>query len=293
MTVLLATDLDRTLVYSRAALALTGAPLPELTCVERRDGEQVGFLTATAARGLAALAGQAVLVPVTTRLPEQLARITLPGPPARFAVAANGGVLLDSGVADRAWQRRVATALAGSGSFAEVVRYVRANCDPAWTLQVREAGGLFCYAVLAPDGAPDGFLAEAADWAAARGWSLSAQGRKLYWMPDGLTKAAAVRGSGEQDRCRAGAGGGGFAAGPGPVAAGRPGHPSHPRRAVRQRLVGTRRAAHRGGRGAGRPADRGVVRRPGGRVRAPGGPGGHGDKLSPTAGAIDLELTPA
>jgi hypothetical protein len=193
MTVLVATDLDRTLVYSRAALALTGAPLPELSCVERRFGKPVGFLTAAAARGLAALAGQAVLVPVTTRLPEQLARITLPGPPARFAVAANGGVLLDSGVPDRAWQRRVTTALAESGSFSEVVQYVRANCDPAWTLQVREAGGLFCYAVLAEAGAPDGFLAGAADWAAARGWSLSAQGRKLYWMPDGLTKAAAVR----------------------------------------------------------------------------------------------------
>jgi hypothetical protein len=47
--------------------------------------------------------------------------------------------------------------------------------------------------VLTEGGAPGDFLAEAADWAAARGWSLSAQGRKLYWMPDGLTKAAAVR----------------------------------------------------------------------------------------------------
>ncbi len=193
MTVLIATDLDRTLVYSRAALALTGGALPELICVEWRDGEQVGFLTAAAARQLAELAGQAVLVPVTTRLPEQLARITLPGPPPRFAVAANGGVLLESGVPDRSWQRRVASALAGSTGLSDVLAYVRANCEPAWTLQVREAGGLFCYAVLADAGAPDGFLAEAADWAASRGWSLSAQGRKLYWMPDGLTKAAAVR----------------------------------------------------------------------------------------------------
>jgi hypothetical protein len=192
MTVLIATDLDRTLVYSRAALALTGAELPELTCVERRNGEPVGFLTAAAARLLAGLAGRAVLVPVTTRTPEQLARIELPGPPPRFAVAANGGVLLEAGVPDPRWQRRVASALAGSAALSDILTYIRQYCSAAWTRHIREAAGLFCYVVLEECGAPDGFVAEATDWAARRGWTVSAQGRKLYWTPDGLTKAAAV-----------------------------------------------------------------------------------------------------
>ncbi|MBV9823551.1 MAG: HAD family hydrolase, partial [Actinobacteria bacterium] len=155
-------------------------------------GEPAGFLTAAAARQLAQLAGRAVLVPVTTRTPEQLARIELPGPPPRYSVAANGGVLLESGVPDRDWQRRVAGALAGSADLSEVAAYARRHCVPAWTRQVREAAGLFCYAVLADAGAPDGFVAEAAGWAADRGWNLTKQGRKLYWTPAGLTKAAAV-----------------------------------------------------------------------------------------------------
>ena len=193
MSILIATDLDRTLVYSRAALALTRDALPPLTCVERRGDEQVGFLTATAARLLAALATRTVLAPVSTRLPEQLARVRLPGPPSRFAVAANGGVLLVDGVADRAWQRRIAVTVGESAFLSDVVTYIRQHCHPDWTVQVREAGGLFCYAVLGEAGAPDGFVAEAAEWAAARGWTVSAQGRKLYWVPRGLTKAAAVR----------------------------------------------------------------------------------------------------
>ncbi|MEO7261915.1 MAG: HAD family hydrolase, partial [Jatrophihabitantaceae bacterium] len=94
MSVLIATDLDRTLVYSRAALALSPGVLPELACVETRGGEQVSFMTAAAAGLTAALASRATLVPVTTRVPEQLTKIELPGPPSRFAVAANGGVLL-------------------------------------------------------------------------------------------------------------------------------------------------------------------------------------------------------
>lgn len=192
MTVLIATDLDRTLVYSRAALGRSRAELPELTCVERRTGEPVGFLTATAARLLAGLAGRAVLVPVTTRTVEQLARIELPGPPPRFAVAANGGVLLEAGVPDPAWRRRVATTVASSAALSDVVSYVRQQCDPAWTRSIREAAGLFCYAVLSDAGAPDGFVAETTDWATRHGWAVSLQGRKLYWTPAGLTKAAAV-----------------------------------------------------------------------------------------------------
>jgi len=192
MTILIASDLDRTLVYSRAALALTGGVRPQLTCVERRAGEQVSFMTAAAARLTAALANRVVLVPVTTRLPDQLSRVRLPGPPSRFAVAANGGVLLVDGAVDRAWHDRVATTVAASVALSDVAHYLRQHCEPAWTLQIREAGGLFCYAVLAEGGAPAGFVAEAADWAAERGWTVSAQGRKLYWTPRGLTKAAAV-----------------------------------------------------------------------------------------------------
>jgi hypothetical protein len=192
VTVLIATDLDRTLMYSRAALALTRDTLPPLTCVERRGDEQVSFMTAAAARLTATLADQSVLVPVTTRLPEQLARVRLPGPPSRFVVAANGGVLLVDGVADRSWRRRVGTAVADSASLSDVLSHVRQNCAPTWTVHIREAAGLFCYAVLGPDGAPDGFVAEATQWATDRGWAVSAQGRKLYWTPQGLTKAAAV-----------------------------------------------------------------------------------------------------
>ena len=191
MSLLIASDLDRTLIYSRAALALTGDPLPPLTCVERRGGEQLSFLTATAARLTAALAARAVLVPVTTRLPDQLSRVRLPGPPSRFAVAANGGALLVDGVADRGWQARVSAAVSASASLSDVLSYIRQHCDPVWARKVREAG-LFCYVVLGEAGAPDGFVAEATEWAAARGWIVSAQGRKLYWTPTGLTKAAAV-----------------------------------------------------------------------------------------------------
>ena len=86
-------DLDRTIIYSAAALDLRmpDTEAPRLLCVEVYRGVPLSFLTEAAADTLRALHEVATVVPTTTRTPEQLARVRLPGPPARYAIAANGG----------------------------------------------------------------------------------------------------------------------------------------------------------------------------------------------------------
>jgi hypothetical protein len=132
------------------------------------------------------------VVPVTTRTPEQWHRVRLPGPPSRYAVTANGGVLLVGGRVDHSWDASVAAELARVAPLSEIWTHVSQVCRPEWTVKLRNARGLFCYAVLHRRRVPAGFLAEAAGWAAQRGWQLSLQGRKLYWVPRSLTKSAAV-----------------------------------------------------------------------------------------------------
>lgn len=85
---LIASDLDRTLVYSAAAAPSgglvadpAGPGTAGLVVVERHEGRDVSFMTPAAATALAALAAREVVVPVTTRTPAQLARVRLPGPP--------------------------------------------------------------------------------------------------------------------------------------------------------------------------------------------------------------------
>ena len=92
MTPLAAADLDRTLIFSRAALgdAVNGP----IRCVEHHDGEPASWLTEAAAHDVAALADAGSLVPVTTRTQEQYARVALPGGPSRWAVCANGGIVV-------------------------------------------------------------------------------------------------------------------------------------------------------------------------------------------------------
>jgi hypothetical protein len=191
MTVLAATDLDRTLIYSRKAREL-GADDAPTVCVEVHDGKQVSFMTAAAAEALVDLVARMVVVPVTTRIVDQYRRVRLPGPPPRYAIVANGGVVLVDGAPDQGWARHVQRALATSVPLDEVWTHVGNVCHADFTVKLRNASNLFCYAVVRPARLPEGFLADLSAWAAERGWRTSLQGRKLYWVPERLTKSAAV-----------------------------------------------------------------------------------------------------
>jgi len=188
-SVLLAADLDRTLIYSAAA---AGVMDDDVVTVEQLDGRPLSFMTAAAAGLLADLARAHVLVPVTTRTPAQFARVRLPGPPARYAVAANGGVLLVDGEPDPAWARAVRSALRPVAPLEAAVAAIRTLCDGAWASPIRVAADLFCYVVVdrltMPDDVPDRLQS----WAEPEGWRASLQGRKLYLVPGPLTKSAAV-----------------------------------------------------------------------------------------------------
>jgi hypothetical protein len=191
---LVASDLDRTLIYSAAALGLTvpDAQAPRLLCVETYRHKPLSYLTETAAGLLVRLAGQAVFVPTTTRTREQYHRVRLPGPPPAYAVCANGGHLLVDGVSDPGWQAEVRRRLTDCAPLAEIRDHLRRTADPAWLLKERVAEDLFAYLVVDRAELPDTYVKELGDWAGARGWTVSLQGRKIYAVPRPLTKSAAV-----------------------------------------------------------------------------------------------------
>ncbi|MFJ7491768.1 HAD family hydrolase [Streptomyces sp. NPDC097727] len=192
---LVASDLDRTLIYSTAALQL---PMPDaeasrLLCVEVYDHKPLSYMTETAATLLDELARTTVFVPTTTRTREQYGRIHLPGPAPRFAICANGGHLLVDGESDPDWQTQVSRRLADEcASLAEVRAHLLAAADPAWLLKERVAEDLFAYLVVERALLPEGWVKELGEWAETRGWTVSLQGRKIYAVPGPLTKSAAM-----------------------------------------------------------------------------------------------------
>jgi hypothetical protein len=189
---LVACDLDQTLIYSRRAFRLEpGAPEPALRTAEFYDGAASSFVTARAAALIAELAGHAEFVPVTTRTLAQYRRVDL-GLSCRYAVTANGGSLLVDGRPDPAWELAVRDRLASSGRpLAEVLRLAERWADPSWVRLTRVADEFFVYLVahdrsLIPD------LSELEAELTGCGWTLSVQGRKVYLVPESLTKQTAI-----------------------------------------------------------------------------------------------------
>lgn len=196
MPVLVASDLDRTLIYSSAALALTmpDARAPRLLCVEVHEAKPLSYMTETAAQLLTDLGDTAVFVPTTTRTRKQYQRINLPGPPPAYAICANGGHLLVDGVTDEDWHASVQARLADEcAPLAEVSEHLLRSADPVWVRKHRIAEDLFAYLVVERELLPGDWVKELAVWAENRGWTVSLQGRKIYAVPKPLTKSAAVR----------------------------------------------------------------------------------------------------
>ncbi|GAD83143.1 hypothetical protein NCAST_17_01250 [Nocardia asteroides NBRC 15531] len=188
---LFATDLDRTMIFSRNGFG--GADAVEKLCVEYYAGEPLSYMITTAVARLAELAAAAPVIPTTTRTIEQFQRIDLPGAPWPYAITSNGGNILVDGVPDRIWRTEIDEKVRASGAtLIEVGAEWRSRIDDSWVTKYREADGLFCYLVVRPEAVPDGFLAEWDAWCRARGWSASQQGRKIYTMPDAVCKSLAV-----------------------------------------------------------------------------------------------------
>lgn len=193
-SLLVATDLDRTMIYSRTAAGEDQFAATALVSVEIYQDAPLSYMSATAHSLLADLAACAAVVPTTTRTPDQYRRITLPGGPYRYAVTSNGGAVLVDGHPDSGWRRRIDRIVAADGpAVTAVVDELRTRIDDGWVRSLRIADDLFCYLVVDTAAQPAEFVADWRAWCEPRGWNVSQQGRKIYTMPNAVTKSAAVR----------------------------------------------------------------------------------------------------
>ncbi|GAA2159942.1 HAD family hydrolase [Actinomadura napierensis] len=194
MSVLVCSDLDRTLIYSQAAFSLHGPDetMPRLVCVEFYQGAPLSYMTETAAQALEALAASTVFVPTTTRTPEQYRRIHLLEKTPAYAICANGGHLLVDGEDDPAWLSAVRARIADGCAPLDEIRDHLTAVGGEFVLKRRTASDLFAYTVVDRAALPPAWVTDLTGWCAERGWRTSLQGRKVYCLPACLTKAAAA-----------------------------------------------------------------------------------------------------
>jgi len=204
-----ASDLDQTLIFSRNSMGEIGEE--ELVPVERDNGEIRSFMTREAYRLLRELDGRVLFVPTTTRIFRQYDRVfgLAEAVGYRYAIVSNGGRVLVDGVADAEWDERVrGDVRRESASSEEVKALFDGLARSEWILKESYCDDLFYSIIVRRDEIPDGWMGELAGSLDGLGWNASLQGRKIYLVPNSVSKGSAVRYvaelAGDKEICAAG-----------------------------------------------------------------------------------------
>lgn len=179
MNTLFACDLDNTLIHSYKKKKDNDL------CIERINGMEQGFIGKETLMLLSEIQKQSVFVPVTTRSVEQYRRITWPCSKPRFALVANGAILLQNGVIDGKWLEETRSIV--SGSFEEINALLSRYRSDRSLLRVRIVDEIYLFVYCKEN---------AKTWADEHrndtSLSVVVSGNKVYFLPPGINKGAAV-----------------------------------------------------------------------------------------------------
>lgn len=192
---IIASDLDRTLIYSQRALEdLDGLnDFQTLKPVEKKDGKWIAFMTIPSFEILQNLGKHHFFVPVTTRTTEQYNRVKIfqDEISVLYAVTSNGAHILYKGRPDDEWKKRIDQKLQHECILqAElIIRLEKEGFH--FKGQLKQAENLFFYYIL-ENRISSEFKQVINDMVFSFGWRVSQQGKKLYFIPKCINKGSAI-----------------------------------------------------------------------------------------------------
>lgn len=191
MNLLLTSDLDRTLIFSKRT------KLQDVTyrCIEKLDGEDLSYMSNQTIKTLHFLKNTIEFVPVTTRSLVQYNRITIFKEELKpsYAITSNGGKVLINGQLDLDWQQHIAQQMnALTLRHEEVHVNFSTYLQDASILRTHNVEDLFYVSIIDENLFDYAFFIALQKQLEQFDWVCYLQGRKLYILPAFLTKGAAV-----------------------------------------------------------------------------------------------------
>lgn len=196
------TDLDRTMIYSQNSMNV-GEKLSDdllFKVVEMYHQKPLSYMTSPAYINLEIINAHAHLVPVTTRTEKQFKRVKIPGTTKadlhsereQYAITTNGANILVNGVADADWAAKIQAGFESDvASLEEAGAYLHQFKKESWMKDFRNADDFFYYMVVNRSEMPDQTLRSMKSAMKDFNWTVSIQGRKVYFVPGFISKGAA------------------------------------------------------------------------------------------------------
>ncbi|WP_339205091.1 HAD family hydrolase [Paenibacillus sp. FSL K6-3182] len=189
-----ASDLDQTLIYSVRSKG--EIELEEMVPVERYEERYISYMTKPAIQKLHELVSIMRFVPVTTRIPEQYNRIFAIREQfsPEYVIVSNGGTVLRNGEIDQEWHSFVREAVREHcAEHTEIASLFAEIASTHWVKSTDLCDELFYSIKVERDQLPHETLEELKPKLASLGWSYSLQGRKIYLVPERVSKGAAIQ----------------------------------------------------------------------------------------------------
>jgi hydroxymethylpyrimidine pyrophosphatase-like HAD family hydrolase len=182
-----ASDLDRTLIYSKKFLT---PDLIDITVVEERNYEALSHMTNKAIALLCLINEKLFFVPTTTRSLEQYNRINIfqnqiqP----KYAIVANGGILLVNNCIDLNWAKVIKERLSTVTSPMDIIKKCEFFLKDETINSYRCCDDLFIYAVLKTNNLNLEKYKVLELLVTQLGYTVTRNGRKIYIIPSFLNK---------------------------------------------------------------------------------------------------------
>jgi hydroxymethylpyrimidine pyrophosphatase-like HAD family hydrolase len=182
-----ASDLDRTLIYSKKFLiqGLTG-----ITVVEEKNHEALSHMSNESINLLSLINEKLFFVPTTTRSLEQYNRIGIFQNQIRtkYAIVANGGILLKNNCIDLNWAGIIKEKLANLTKPMELIKECEFFLKDETINSYRCCDNLFIYAVLKSNNVNMEKYSSLQALTKQLNYTVTRNGRKIYIIPNFLNK---------------------------------------------------------------------------------------------------------
>jgi hydroxymethylpyrimidine pyrophosphatase-like HAD family hydrolase len=192
---ILFSDLDRTIVHPISLLQPGAAQWESVEIFEERD---LTCMSTQALSLLAEFSQRHAFVPVTTRSAAQVARIVRVVAAAHqdTLICCNGARILRDGIDDPTWHAVIDNDRKEAASITEVQAALDALFGEAhpegWLERWRDCESMFLYGICDLDRTPEGVESAAQTALEPLGWRVWFHGRKLYALPQCITKERAT-----------------------------------------------------------------------------------------------------
>ncbi|BBE30603.1 hypothetical protein OSSY52_07440 [Tepiditoga spiralis] len=176
-------DLDRTLIYSNKF------EINNEVLIEEKNGEAISYISSKTLFLLKKLCNKNLFVPVTTRTQEQFERISLFK--TKYAIIENGAKILINGKIDKEWESHIFNSFKNQSTKSDMIFKEFEKYKGNWILKEKNVDDEFYYFIIDVNNIPEN-INNFFRFLKINNWNYSIQGRKMYFIPNFISKEKAV-----------------------------------------------------------------------------------------------------